>query len=113
MSALAVRFDAYRTLATGSITGSFVAIGTPTTHVMRLIKIVNNTNADLNISFDGTTNNDFIPANSFALYDLQTNSQSNDYFFLANGTQFYAAFNSGAPTTGSGVYIICVYGKGQ
>lgn len=112
MSAFAVRFDPYRTTAFGAITGTFTPIGGPTTHLMRLMKIVNNTNADINVSFDGTTNNDFIPANSFSLYDLQTNTQTNDYFYLADGTQVYINYNSGAPTSGA-VYVIMIYGKGQ
>jgi len=112
MAAIAVRYDAYRTLAFGSISGTYAAIGTPTAHLMRLVHFVNNTNANMNFSFDGTTDNVFIPANSFALYDLQTNSESGNDFFLALNTQIYVKQNAGAATSGS-VYIIMVYGKGQ
>jgi hypothetical protein len=112
MSAIAVRFDGYRSLAFGSVGATYTALGTPTTHLMRILKIVNNTNADLNISFDGTTNNDFVPANSFVLYDFETNSSTDYDFFLALSTQLYVNYNTGAPTSGS-VYAVMVYGKGQ
>ena len=109
MSAIAVRFDAQRTLAFGAISGTYAALGGPTTHLMRILKVVNNTNADLTISFDGTTDNDFVPANSFVLYDFESNSYSQYDFLLALGTQLYV---KGAPGSGS-VYAIMVYGKGQ
>jgi hypothetical protein len=109
MSATAVRYDALRSLAFGSISGTYAAIGPATQHAMRLIKIVNNTNADITISFDGTTDNDYIPSNSFALYDFQTNSQSDLYFFLSLNTQVYI---KGTPSAGS-VYVTMIYAKGQ
>lgn len=109
MSAIAVRFDAQRTLAFGSISGTYAALGGPTTHLMRILKIVNNTNGDMTISFDGTTDNDFVPANSFVLYDFEANSYSQYDFLLALNTQIYV---KGTATSGS-VYAVMVYGKGQ
>lgn len=109
MSAIAVRFDGLRSLAFGSISGTYAALGTPTSHLMRILKIVNNTNGDLTISFDGTTDNDFVPANSFVLYDFETNAYSQYDFFLVLNTQIYV---KGSPSSGS-VYATMVYGKGQ
>lgn len=112
MSAIAVRYDPYRTLAFGAISGSYAVIGGVTTHLMRLVHFVNATNADMDFSFDGVTNNVFVPANSFALYDLQANSEANFDFFLALNTQIYVKQHAGAATSGA-VYIIMIYGKGQ
>lgn len=109
MSAVAVRFDNLRSLAFGSISGTYAALGGPTTHLMRIIKVVNNTNADLTISFDGTTDNDFVPANSFVLYDFNSDSDSNKEFYLSLNTQVYV---KGSPGSGS-VYLVMIYGKGQ
>jgi hypothetical protein len=109
MSAVAVRFDSLRSLAFGSISGTYAVLGTPTSHLMRILKIVNNTNADLTISFDGTTDNDFVPANSFCLYDFNANADENNEFYLSLNTQIYV---KGSPGSGS-VYAVALYGKGQ
>lgn len=112
MSSSVVRFDAMRSVAFGSITGSFVAVGSSFGHPMRLLKFVNTTNADIIVSFDGTTNNDIIPAGGFSLYDATTNREENvTTFVLANGTQVFAKYVS-APSSGT-FYIVCVYGQGE
>src|SRR5258706_15965538 len=100
------RFDALRSLAFGGISGSYAVIGTPLTQNWREFCIVNGTNGDIFVSADGTTNNFFIPARSFLLWDLSTNAppiSESDTFVLAIGTQFYVK-QSTAPSSGA-VYI--------
>jgi hypothetical protein len=63
-----------------------------------LIKLVNNSDVDLDISIDGTTNHDILPANSFTLY-----SEYNKSF--AVGTQIYV--KGAAAGTGS-VYLVAL-----
>jgi len=111
MSALVARFDAVRTVANGSITASYTAVSTAFQHRMRIIKFVNTTDAGMYFSFDGTTNNDYVPANSFVLYDLTTNGTTNPDFTLELFTQVYVKYES-APTTGS-IYVIGVFGRGE
>jgi hypothetical protein len=106
------RFDALRSLAFGGISGTYATVGTPLTVNWKMFKITNNTNGDLFISADGTTDNLFIPALSFTLYDLSTNAppvSQSDAFSMSIGTQFYAK-QSTAPSSGS-VYIEGVYAK--
>jgi hypothetical protein len=108
-----VRFDPIRTLAFGGISGSYAAIGTPLATNWRLFKITNNTDGDLLISADGTTDNLFVPKMSFTLYDLSTNGQpasQTDDFVMQIGTQFYAK-QSTAPTAGA-LWIEGVYARG-
>jgi hypothetical protein len=108
-----VRIDAYRTTNFATITGSFTTVGAALTKNWRMFRIVNNTNGDLIFSVDGTTNNLFVPANSFVLYDCATNAppiQSSDTFVFAIGTQFYVK-SSTAPTSGD-VYIEGIYAQG-
>lgn len=108
-----VRFDAMRTVANGSITGSFVALGAALTNNWRIFKITNNTDGDMIFSFDSTTNNLFVPANSFTLYDLATNAvnvNESDSFVMQLGTQFYIKYNT-APTTGD-VWVEGIYARG-
>jgi len=112
MPSVAVRFDPYRSKAFGSITNAYTTLGTPTTHLMRIIHFVNSTDVALDFSFDGTTDNLYLPANSFALYDLETNAEAGADYFLQLQTQIYVKYNSGAPTQGS-AYVIMSYAKGQ
>jgi curli biogenesis system outer membrane secretion channel CsgG len=106
-----VAVDSYRTLASGSISGTYAAVGTPFAHPMRLIKIINTCDTGMSISFDGVADNDFIPAGSFSLYDLCTNEVTDSGWFFRTGTQVYVKQLS-APSSGS-VYVIALYGQGE
>ncbi len=107
-----VRFDAYRSLAFGSISGSFAAVGTPLGKPWRVIHLLNTTDKDLIVSFDGSTNNVFIPSNTFSLYDFNANQDPADVFKMQVGTQIYVKQSSGAPTSGS-LYVMGIYGMGE
>lgn len=109
-----VRADSLRTLAFGGISGAYAVVGAALTHNWRMFRITNNTNGDLFISLDGTTDNLFLPALSFVLYDLSTNSppiSESDNFVLQIGTQFYAK-QSTAPSSGA-LWIEGIYAKGE
>ena len=107
---LAVRatYDGLRSLAHGSISGTYAALGTTLVYPARILKIVNNTDGDMLVSTDGVNDMDFLAANSFVLYDLSTNRQvaGQQYTFPA-GTQFYVK-QSTAPTKNS-IYLVVVY----
>jgi hypothetical protein len=106
-----VRFDELRTLDYASTSSSFVTLGTPFQHIMRIMKFVNNTDGDMIISFDGTTSNEFVPAGGFVLYDLTCNRAVDNEFVMQIGTQIYVK-RSSVPTKGD-IYAVCIYGKGQ
>lgn len=109
-----VRADALRSVAFGSITGSFTALGTALTHTWRMFKITNTTDKDMIISFDGTTNNLIVPAGSFTLYDIATNAppvSENDNLLVGIGTQFYVKYVA-APSSGT-IYLEGLYAKGE
>lgn len=105
------RFDALRSLAFGSISGTYAALGTAFSHAMRAFRISNATDGDILISFDGTTDNLFLPANSFVLYDVASDDDPIDEFRISNRTQIYVK-QSTAPTSGA-VYLEAMYGKGE
>lgn len=105
-----VAVDGLRSLSSGSVSGTYNTIGTPFTHLMRLLKIINNSNKDVTISFDGINDNDFIPAGGFSLYDLTTNKSDQDILFIFRiGTQVYAKGTAG---TGD-IYVVAIYGVGE
>ncbi len=118
-----VRLDTLRSASAAMIaasTGSYISLGSVFAHRMRIIKIVNETDADMFISFNsssiaplsnGTQDNDFIPSGGFILYDFTSNSDSGDPFVFQNGTQIWIRYST-APTTKS-VYLTTVYSKGE
>lgn len=108
-----VRFDSIRTKAHGSITNSYTTVGAALANNWRIFRITNNTNGDMLISLDGTTNNLFVPASSFVLYDLSTNSPNvnvTDGFVMQIGSQFYVKYST-APTAGD-IWIEGIYARG-
>lgn len=99
-------FDTLRSLAFGGISGTYAALGSPLATNTRIFKLTNGTDGDLFVTLDGTNNHIFLPAGSFTLYDLSTNSPPinvTDNLVLAIGTQF-SVKQSTAPTSGS-VYL--------
>lgn len=104
-----VKFETLRTVAFGGISGTYAVLGTPLVNPARLICITNNTNGDLLISVDGTTDVLFIPTLSFKLFDFATNRLNQDPTFVVPAlTQFYVK-QSTAPSTGA-VYLEVIYG---
>ncbi len=105
-----VSFDNLRSIAFGSISGTYAPIGTPFAHEVRLICFTNTSDGDMFISDDGINDKLFIPKGAFKLFDLTTNKVSScPLWVLAEGTQFYAR-QSSAPTLGA-VYIEALWGK--
>ncbi len=107
-----VRFDALRSVAFGAITNAFLPIGTPFTHMNRIIKFSNTTDSDLFISYDGVTVNDIVAAGGFVLYDFTSNAVSSANTFVNSlSTQLYVRYGA-APTKGA-IYVTCIYGQGE
>lgn len=104
--------DTLRTLAFGSITTSYVAVGSALSHAARMFRLINPTDGDMIFSLDGVNGEFFVPAGSFVLYDLCTNREKNgELFVLQIGSQFYVKYSS-APSL-SAVYIEVIYAIGQ
>lgn len=112
MSAKKVYFDTLRSLAFGSISGTYAAVGTPLSVEGRIVCFTNRTLGDMIFSDDSTNASGqiIVPAGSFKLYDMTANlvPGKDDSFVIAKGTQFYVK-QVAAPTSGS-VYIEIVYG---
>ena len=95
-----VQFEALRSVAFGSITNSYTAVGAATTDHTRWVCLSNGTNADMFISLDGSTDHLRIPANGFKLIDIVTNKVTEDGYFIDVGTIFYIKYAS-VPTSGT------------
>jgi hypothetical protein len=105
------KVDTLRTLAFGSITGSYVAVGSPLTFPARIICFTNTTNEDVTFSMDGSTDQLIVPAGSFKLFDVTTNHRpvNQDDFCFTVGTQWYVKYVS-APSSGA-IYLEVVYAQ--
>jgi hypothetical protein len=112
MGCIRAQFDELRFLPSGNIGPAYTAVGGAITHMTRMIRIINNTDGDMFFSDVGLGAKFFVPAGSFVLYDLTSNSHLNEgCVAVAVGTQFYVR-QSTAPTKGA-VYIECIHVLGQ
>lgn len=110
MTSQTAAIDAYRTLGHAAISGTYAAVGSPFTHLIRLFCITNNTDGDMIFSLDGVNDMLFVAKNSFKLFDISTNKELSAPFYLPP-CQFLVK-QSTAATTGD-VYVEAVYGKGE
>jgi len=105
MSAKKVYFDTLRTIAFGSISASYAAVGSALSTRPRIICFTNTTDVDLILSVDSTnaTGQIYVPSKCFKLYDLTSNMIPNkdDGFEVAYGTQFYVKESGSAPSSGA------------
>lgn len=108
-----IALDTLRSIAFGSISGTYAAVGTALTHPMRLMVITNNTDGDMFISDDGVNNKLFVAASSYKTYDISTNRDGgkNESSKLPKGITMYVK-QSTAPTKGA-VYIEFFYSSGE
>lgn len=108
-NAQVVQIDALRSLGHASISGTYAAVGTPLAFPARIIVFTNNTDGDMFFSMDGTTDQIFVAASSFILFDTQANRlNQQQQWVLPTGSQWYVR-QSTAPTKNS-VYIAILGG---
>lgn len=97
-------FDTLRSLAFGSISGSYAAVGSAFTVEPRIICITNNTDADMIISTDNSnaTGQLYLPQGTFKLFDVTSNMNPNidDTVVFPIGTIIYVKQVS-APSDGN------------
>ena len=97
-----------RSVAFGAITNAYLAIGTPLAHPAINVIFDNQTETQIQISWDGiNTWKTFAPGQALIL-DVQSNRGRAEVMQIAQGTQFYIRYVS-APTTFA-FYISVLYG---
>ncbi len=106
-----VNFDAIREIVAGSISGSYAALGVPTTGHARILSVNNATEQEVYITFDGTTDQLRMASNSFKLLDLSSNKVRDDGLFIAVGTQISVRFVSTTTAVGA-VWAEVMYAEG-
>lgn len=100
LSTLAIRLypETLRTLAFGSISGAYAAIGSAFVQPSRILIIQNFTDVVLTYSFDGINDHLELPANGQIVLDVTTNQVQTLGCFIAQGTKIYV---KGSPGSGS------------
>lgn len=106
-----IAVEALRSVAFGSVTSSYAALGDPTSDAIRLVAFNNGTNQNILVSLDGVTNHFRIVGNGFKLLDLTTNRVRDDGLFIAKGTTFYIKDEGSSPSSGS-FWIEAIYSQG-
>lgn len=108
--ALAIRlvFEPVRSLAFGSISGTYTGIGTAFANPERMMLVQNATDVSLMFSADGINDHFQLPSNGFLLLDIAANKTTSQGFYIAEGTRMYVK-EIGTPSTGS-VYVTVMYG---
>jgi len=104
---LAVRClaEPLRSLAFGSISGTYAAIGTALAHPAHMILFQNQTNATVTISMDGINDHFTLLANGYFVLDISGNKAASSYgFYISKGTIFYVK-----GTVGSGNVQVSVF----
>ena len=109
---LAIRFQAepIRSLAFGSISGTYMGIGAALSNPGRQFIISNFTDVELFFSFDGVDDHIVLAANTSFVNDISSNQTFNQGWFLAEGTRIYVKDTGSAASSGN-VYISIFYGK--
>lgn len=102
------RYENLRSTAFGSITASYVQVGTTFSNAVRQIEITNGTNQNILISFDGTNDHVIALASELKIVDYGTNRESNvEKLDLAYRKIFIKAEGT-LPTSGS-FYVSVLY----
>lgn len=106
---LAVRMypEPLRTLAFGSISGTYAGIGSAFMNPIRVLILQNETDETLTFSWDGVTDNLVLPSTGQLILDVTANSSlPAGALYFGQGQRLYVM---GSPSTGS-VYLSVFYG---
>lgn len=101
--------EGLRSLAFGSISGTFADIGTPTTHACYQVTVQNTTDQTIIVSKDdGATEWQAIPMTTSAIFDFNHKTENDQNVLVPVGTQFQVK-DAGVATTEGSVYISTEY----
>lgn len=109
-SEIAIRLfpETLRTVAFGSISGTYTGIGIPFENEIRLFHLQNLTDETLLFSFDGINDHEILPTMGFLLIDCTSNRTNiGGSLVIAQMTRIYVK-QSGVPTSGA-VYLAAYF----
>lgn len=101
-----MKYETRRDFAGSSLTSSYQTWGSALSHAARIVKIINNTNKDLDISTDGTNDMDIAVTSTGAVTDVCAGRNMDEGAYFPAGTQFYV--KASAAGTGT-AYLVIMY----
>jgi len=103
--------ETVRSLAFGSISGTYAGIGSSFANPVYWFYLQNLTDKLLMFSWDGVNDHFPLPTNGYVIMDVSANKTiQGGAFMISQGTRFYVKTTSaGAPASGS-VYLSVFYG---
>lgn len=110
-SAIRLNVEPLRTLAAGGIGVDYTLIGSRLNHPVRLIILMNLTDARLLFSFDGVTDHLVLPENSNTTLDIAANRTSTTGWFMGEKRGIWVKRDQN-PTAGS-VYLTVFFGGNE
>ena len=84
-----LRFEPLKSLNGGGITGSFLQVGDPFAHPIRILIIKNDTTGDLIISDNGVDDHLFLDTGQIITINISSNKITGDGLFFASGMALY------------------------
>ncbi len=103
------RFETLRSLAFGSISGTYAAIGSAFLNASRSLDIENLSDVTMTFSMDGVNDHFVIPAQAGKILDFSSNRGANaNLLVVPANTVVYVKQTSGAASMGS-VYVTNIY----
>jgi hypothetical protein len=90
------------------MSGVYAGVGSAINNPAHMIVVENLTDTDVFGSFDGLTDNFYIPAGQARIYDFTSNQAQVSGFYLAQGSRLYVKDN-GTPASSGAVYFEVVY----
>ena len=97
----AAQFDNLRIAAFGSITSSYVQLGSSLSTPAVELVFKNGTDSVIFVSTDGVNDKKFYPAGWAEAVDVRTNAPESSDLLFQVGTSFFIKFVGSAPTSGS------------
>ncbi len=103
------RYETLRSIAFGTIGTGYTQIGTNLSHPVRILVVTNTTNQGLFFSYDGSTDNSWIPAGTVRQINYCANT-AGAIGLLEHpmGTGIFTKYVGVAPTSGN-VYVEAIY----
>jgi len=81
-------FEALRSIASSTLTGSYQNLGSVTANPIRIFKLTSTSSTDVTVSYDGgITDHEYLPAGSFLLIDVTSDRTWDCEFALAANVQ--------------------------
>lgn len=97
----AAKFDTLRSVAFGSITTSYVQVGSVLPQCAVCIAFTNNTNGIVFVSTDGINDMVAVLPSMGKVFDITTNSPNATDYLFSKGTPFLVKYSGSAPSSGS------------